>query len=121
MTSRMRRLSRGLLSGLVALQLCASPAFAQQPDDSAKAKAVRSAERKIWIGIALAAAGASAIPLTRTDAAKEGVAITSAGLMFTGGTLVWLGARQRRQATSSQTTFGVAAGRKTAMYARRTW
>lgn len=80
---------------------------------------------KIWTGVVLVAAGAVIVPVTASGQASSARSPrgTTAGVatMFSGGTLIWLGFRDQRRATSPQTTIGVAAGQGIGVQLRRVW
>lgn len=110
-------------SVLVALLLSYTPALAQQSAADRQNAQVRSGTRKMWVGIGVMAAGAVlAIPATSNSSdTNDGLVLTSVGLLFTGGTLAWLGAEQRRKAVRPQTVFTVTLGRRNGVQIRKAW
>jgi len=112
-----------VLSVLVALLLSHTPAFAQQGASDRQNAQVRSGARKMWVGIGLMAAGAVlALPATANSGdTNDGLVLTSVGLVFTGGTLAWLGAEQRRKAVRPQTGFAFTLGRRNGLQIRKAW
>ena len=111
------------LSVIVALLLAHTSAFGQQSAPDRQNAQVRSGARKMWVGIGLMAAGAVlALPATaNAGETNDGLVLTSVGLFFTGGTLAWLGAEQRRKAVRPHTSFAVTLGRRSGVQLRRAW
>jgi hypothetical protein len=113
-----------LIAALLAL-LIASQASAQQLTDKQRTERVRSANRKITIGLVLMGAGALAAPLTalnRRTGDTDGAAMSaSVGVMILGSGIVWWGATDRRRALQPQIAIGIGVGKAKSIRVTRTW
>ena len=91
----------GIITALIAL-LPAAPVFGQ---DTPQQKALfHTGSVKIWTGVALLAAGAVIIPITRGDKTPPTGAVTAGvASIFAGGTLIWLGGRDQQNAIKPST------------------
>jgi hypothetical protein len=118
---------RLVTAGLIAL-LISAPVAAQQAPPTAQQRAalLHSGNIKFWTGIGFLGAGALLTPLTAT---KPGRSVdrsavardVGVAMIFTGGTLAWLGARDRHKAVSPETTFRVTIGTTSGLQIRRAW
>ena len=110
---------------LLMIALTAGTVSAQQQTASDRTRRVRSADRKILVGLAFVGAGAMMIPMTNAlldEAPQEPVAMSGVGLMAAGSVLVWYGARDRRKAIQPRTTFGLMLGNRcSALQVHRRW
>ena len=110
---------------LLMIALTVGTVSAQQQTASDRTRRVRSADRKILVGLAFVGAGAMMIPMTNAlldEAPQEPVAMSGVGLMAAGSVLVWYGARDRRKAIQPRTTFGLMLGNKySALQVHRRW
>ena len=101
------------------LSLSAVPALAQQVSP-AQSKQMRAGTTKIWVGVALAGAGALMMPVTSVTSSSDTQLGVGATFIFAGAVLIVLGGRDRAKA-SPQTTFGVSVGRSKAVALQRSW
>jgi anaerobic C4-dicarboxylate transporter len=104
---------------VILLIVTAFPCAAQQRDER-----LRSANRKINIGLVMIGAGALIAPLTAiNDGAHNDSTMmtTGIGLIVVGSGVVWSGAIERRRALRPQTTIGVSIGRRSALQVTRVW
>jgi uncharacterized membrane protein YfcA len=110
---------------LLMIALTAGTVSAQQQTAPDRTREIRSAERKILVGLAFVGAGAVMIPITTAvshDAPQEPVAMSGVGLMAAGSALMWYGARDRRKAMRPRTTFGLMLGNNgRAVQVQRRW
>lgn len=111
------------LIALVLALFISTDAFAQTADK--KAALEHSGRVKIWLGAGLAVAGVFVAPLTGAADSRgpiqENARAVGVGLMAAGGTLIYLGALDRRNANSPSSTIGIAVGKVTAIQFRRRW
>lgn len=116
---------RSLWVIVLCVLLATSQALAQQTTNNEKAEALRKANRRITIGLALMGAGALAAPLTalaRRQGDTGGPAMNvSIGMIFVGGGVAWWGAAERRRALQPQIAIGVDVGRTFGFHFRRMW
>jgi hypothetical protein len=106
------------------IMLLAANVFAQQPQTTEKAnEQFRRGTVKLWIGVGLAAVGASslALPEKTQSHSHDRLAVPAAAMMISGVTLIAWGARDRSKAVNPQTTIGVMVGPKRAIQIRRSW
>jgi hypothetical protein len=110
---------------LLMIALTAGKVSAQQQAAPDRTRQVRSAERKILVGLAFVGAGAMMIPMTNAlldEAPREPVAMIGVGLIAAGSVLAWYGARDRRKAMQPSMTFGLMLGnRRGAVQMQRRW
>jgi hypothetical protein len=113
-----------LIAGLLMLAIAAQ-ASAQQITDKQRTEQVRSANRKITIGLVLMGVGALAAPLTalsRERGDPGGPAMNaSIGVMVLGSGVAWWGAVERRRALQPQTAIGIGLGKAKTFRVTQTW
>lgn len=103
----------------VLLIVMASPCAAQQRDGQ-----LRSANRKITIGLVMMGAGTLIAPLTAINDGRYNqstIMTTGIGLIVVGGGVASWGMMERRRALRPQTTIGVFIGRRPALRVSRVW
>ena len=115
---------RPLIAALLTLAI-AVPASAQQLTDKQRTERVRSANRKITIGLVLMGSGALAAPLTALNRRRGdpgGAAMSaSVGVMVLGSGIVWWGAMDRRRALQPQIAIGFGPGKAKSVRVTQTW
>lgn len=113
---------RAAAIAVVIVLVVAAPAAASQSEE--RAALMRTGTIKLWLGAALAGAGAVVIPATaahRQPRARPLTPIMGVGLLSAGGSLIWLGVRDQRRAVQPATTVTVIVGRERGIQIRRSW
>jgi hypothetical protein len=104
----------------ICVVLTAVSASAQQP--AQQQALTHKARVELWTGVALAVAGAWIAPATSAgDSRNAGAVWGGIGLLGVGGTLIFLGLRDRRQSPHPSTNVGVMIGRKVGVQLRHDW
>ena len=116
---------RSLIAAFLMLAIAAEVS-AQQVTDKQRAEQIRSATRKIRIGLVLMGVGAVAAPVAalsrKTGDPGGGPAMNaSIGVMFLGSGVVWWGAVERRRAVQPQIAIGIGLGRAKSIRLTRSW
>lgn len=113
---------KSIFATLCVLVVATPTAFGQTP--AQRAAQVHRGHVKMWTGAALLAGGFVIVPPTAAvhstphDAA---IPVAAVGLMFAGGSLMYLGGRDVQRARRPALTFGVSVGRSSALQVRRNW
>lgn len=108
---------RCIVVTFMVLSLSGVPAFAQQMNPT-QSKQMRAGTTKIWVGVALAGAGAVVMPVTGVAHSSDKQRGTGAALIGAGAVLIVLGGRDRARA-NPQTGIGVTIGKSKAVVFRR--
>jgi hypothetical protein len=103
----------------------AAQASAQNLTDEQRTEQMRTANRKIKVGLVLMGAGALAAPLTalaRKTGDPSGPSMNaSIGVMVLGSGIAWWGAMDRRRALQPQTAIGIGLGKAKTIRFTHTW